>query len=209
MPTLAERACCTPTAAGSSAGGTTARVAPTELAPKNTSPVPSTSAITGTTQNTGSTATTTASTPSDAARRTSAASMIRRRGQRSAAIPATQPEQRARQEAGERDEACLRGGVGEGEGEQRVGDAREGAACGGEELAGLEEDEVTVPAQRHPTPSLTARRSRYAVLGSASLKRAPDAFVSAVAVPPCASAASRTIARPRPAPGFERAAAAR
>ena len=35
------------------AGGTTARVAPTVLAPKKTSPVPSMSAITGTTQNTG------------------------------------------------------------------------------------------------------------------------------------------------------------
>ena len=91
MPTLAERACCTPTAAGSSAGGTTARVAPTELALKNTSPVPSTNAITGTTQNAGSTATTTASAPSDVARSTSAPSMIRRRGQRSAATPATSP----------------------------------------------------------------------------------------------------------------------
>ena len=45
--------------------------------------------------------------------------------------------------------------------------------------------------------------------GSASLKRAPAEVLSALAVPPCASAASRTIARPRPAPGFERAVAAR
>ena len=42
-----------------------------------------------------------------------------------------------------------------------------------------------------------------------SRKRAPVAELSAVARPPCASAASRTIASPRPAPGFERAVAAR
>ena len=41
--------------------------------------------------------------------------------------------------------------------------------------------------------------------GSVSRKRAPRGELSTVASPPCARAASRTIARPRPAPGFERA----
>ena len=43
---------------------------------------------------------------------------------------------------------------------------------------------------------------------AASAEAGAGAF-STVAVPPCAVAASRTIARPRPAPGFERAVAAR
>ena len=147
MPTLAERACCTPTAAGSSAGGTTARVAPTELAPKNTSPVPSTKRDHGhdpehrrrpRRRRRAHRAT------ARAGRRP--ASMIRRRGQRSAATPATSPSSGlGRRRANETSPAFARR-VREGEREQRIGDTCERAAGGGEELAGLEQDEVAVPA---------------------------------------------------------------
>jgi hypothetical protein len=46
-------------------------------------------------------------------------------------------------------------------------------------------------------------------VGRASVKRAPTVVVSAFAVPPWASAATRTIARPSPAPGLPRAVSAR
>ncbi len=62
---------------------------------------------------------------------------------------------------------------------------------------------------RSPSSSSPRRGRSGGSAGSASLKRAPAIVLSALAVPPCASAASRTIARPRPAPGFERAVAAR
>ena len=51
--------------------------------------------------------------------------------------------------------------------------------------------------------------ARQAGTGSVRRKRAPEAPFSTVAVPPWAVAASRTMARPSPAPGFERAVAAR
>ena len=69
-------------------------------------------------------------------------------------------------------------------------------------------DTVTWPALLKPDQGGSGARIQ-AVVGSASLKRAPEVVLSALAVPPCASAASRTMARPRPAPGFERAAAER
>jgi hypothetical protein len=57
---------------------------------------------------------------------------------------------------------------------------------------------------------LVERRSVAAqAVGRTSRNRAPAGELSAVARPPWASAASRTIASPRPAPGFDRAVAAR
>jgi hypothetical protein len=72
------------------------------------------------------------------------------------------------------------------------------------------------PVRLRPTtqPVYTENRtlSAYAVgftAGRTSVKRAPSLVVSAFALPPWASAASRTIARPSPAPGLPRAVSAR
>ena len=93
---------------------------------------------------------TTANVPSDSARRHVAAEHDPPRGQRSAATPATSPRSAARQETRERDEPAFAGECVRA----RAADTRscERAAGGGEQLAGLEQDEVAVPAQRHPTP---------------------------------------------------------
>ena len=58
--------------------------------------------------------------------------------------------------------------------------------------------------------ALVERRDlRDQAVGSTRRNLAPAGELSAVARPPWASAASRTIARPSPAPGFDRAVAAR